>query len=297
MAYPKQLSTVHVETLNDELCIYDWQSKQVHALNPTAAKVWQLCDGQTSPAQMATLLSTQLGVKLDPIQTNALVWKSLKELEKAHLLEGEVAQPAGQTLLSRRQMLKMGLAVALLPVISSILAPTAVEAQSPGSRLVLYAANNSATFNGNLGGRAGADALCAGSANKPAGYSHFRAFISVSATDEIQDMPANYLVPTTLPIVGPNGTQLASNWANLLDGNIDATLLAAGINMAASAGSWWSGSTEFGAVNGTGTCGGWTSSLSLVAAFYGANNSTTAGWLNNGNWTCNNLSAVMCIAF
>lgn len=40
----------------------------------------------------------------------------------------------------------------------------------------------------NLGGRSGADALAAGASNKPAGYNTYKAFISVSATDEIQDL-------------------------------------------------------------------------------------------------------------
>jgi len=122
---------VHVETLNDELCLYDWERKQVHALNPTAALVWQLCDGQTSPAQMAAQLRTQLRAELDMPQAEALVWSSLQQLEQAHLLDDELTPPAGRSFLTRRQMLKMGVAVALLPVISSILAPSPVEAQSP----------------------------------------------------------------------------------------------------------------------------------------------------------------------
>lgn len=56
MQYPQQSSTVHVETLNNELCLYDWERKHVHALNPTVAAVWQWCDGKTSPAQMAERL-------------------------------------------------------------------------------------------------------------------------------------------------------------------------------------------------------------------------------------------------
>ena len=50
MPYPKQAASTHVEQLGSELCIYNWQRKEVHALNPTAARVWQQCDGQTSLA-------------------------------------------------------------------------------------------------------------------------------------------------------------------------------------------------------------------------------------------------------
>ena len=62
MPTPKRAETVHVEQLGDELCIYDWQRKEVHALNPTAARVWQQCDGQTSPQQIAAALAAELNV-------------------------------------------------------------------------------------------------------------------------------------------------------------------------------------------------------------------------------------------
>lgn len=141
MTYPKQSKTVHVEMLNDELCLYDWQRKEVHALNPTAALVWQMCDGQTSPAQMAGRLKSDL----TPAQTKALVWASLEQLRKAHLLAGEIAQPDGRPVLTRRQVLKvLGGAAAgavLMPVVSSIVAPTPVEAQSPVSGPFAYVTN------------------------------------------------------------------------------------------------------------------------------------------------------------
>ncbi len=35
MQHPKKIETVHVETLEGELCIYDWQRMEVHNLNPT----------------------------------------------------------------------------------------------------------------------------------------------------------------------------------------------------------------------------------------------------------------------
>jgi hypothetical protein len=59
MPHPKKIETVHVEKLDKELCIYDWQRMEVHNLNPTAAKVSELCDGQTSPAQMAEKLRAE----------------------------------------------------------------------------------------------------------------------------------------------------------------------------------------------------------------------------------------------
>jgi hypothetical protein len=129
MQHPKQAATVHVETLDGELCIYDWQRMEVHNLNPTAARVWELCDGQTTPQQMAT----QLPGDLTPAQAEELVWLSLKRLEKAHLLENKVVQPAGRQVYTRREMLKgLGVAAVMLPVVSSIVAPGPAAAQSGG---------------------------------------------------------------------------------------------------------------------------------------------------------------------
>ena len=44
--YPRQSPTTHTEQLGDEASVYDWARAQVHALNPTAARVWRQCDGR-----------------------------------------------------------------------------------------------------------------------------------------------------------------------------------------------------------------------------------------------------------
>jgi len=132
MQHPKRIETVHAETLEGELCLYDWQRLEVHNLNPTAARVWELCDGQTTPQEMAA----QLHGDLTPAQAEELVWLALKRLEKANLLDerNKVVQPAGpqREVYSRREMLtKLGVAAIMLPVVSTIVAPSPVEAQSP----------------------------------------------------------------------------------------------------------------------------------------------------------------------
>ena len=127
MKYPCKIQAAHVEELDNELCVYDTERKVVHNLNPTAALVWEQCDGSTSPAQIATKLHAELGTP----HAEDVVWVSLDELKKAHLINGDVTQPAGRSLLNRRTMIK-GMAVAAVPVVVSIVAPSAVQAQSPG---------------------------------------------------------------------------------------------------------------------------------------------------------------------
>jgi len=129
MPYPKQDASIHVEQLGNELCVYNWQRKEVHALNPTAARVWQQCDGHTSLAQLAAMLQADL--QLPDIEAQELAWLTLAQLEKAHLLHEDVVKPARRKVLPRREFLRLGIAAALLPVVHSIMAPTPVAAQSP----------------------------------------------------------------------------------------------------------------------------------------------------------------------
>jgi hypothetical protein len=303
MTYPKQSETVHIETLNDELCLYDWQRKEVHALNPTAAKVWQMCDGQTSPADMAAKLRAELPTDLNASQTEALVRMSLKELDKSHLLAEKSASDvlSGSYSMSRRQFLKLAGGVALgalvFPTVQSILAPSPVAAQSvvvpPVLPLVIFDAGG--TFDGNLGGRAGADAICQASANRPAGYTNVRAFISVSAGDSIANMPANYGIPANAPIVGQNGTQLAANWADLLDSTIAATLDAAGSGNPTDY--FWTGSNDDGTERFGNHCQGWTVNGVFATGELGLDNATT-NWLDSTfSGVCNNSYHLIGIAW
>lgn len=126
---PRKIQTIHVEELENELCVYDWQRKEVHNLNRTAALVWELCDGHTSPTQMAATLRAEF----DTPYAEDVVWMALQELEQAHLLESTDIQPVDRSLMSRRTLIKrMGVAAALLPVVVSIVTPGPVQAQTPG---------------------------------------------------------------------------------------------------------------------------------------------------------------------
>ncbi len=156
--------------------------------------------------------------------------------------------------------------------------------------IMLYTDN--VTHNGNLGGRAGADALCASSASKPTGFGQYRAFISVDAADEIRDMPTNYGVPTTDPIVGSGGT-IATNWANLLYISIDTNLQTA----IGATGPYWTGSTAIGSLTTTSCCTGWTSSNSAGMGNSGLREERSSQWLNFAGIHCDVPVILVCIAY
>ena len=132
VTYPRRSGTTHTEQLGDDASVYDWARAHVHALNPTAARVWRQCDGATSPAAMAADLARG-GVP----EPQAVVDLTLAELTRLHLLEPPVEHDLESPARSRRWLLSRGVAAAMLPAIASIVAPTPLAAQSPQLRPTL----------------------------------------------------------------------------------------------------------------------------------------------------------------
>ena len=114
--------------LEGEKLIYDEKLDKAHCLNRTAALVWEHCDGRTTVAQMARLLESETKSPA----SNEMVWLALRQLEKSHLLEETVARPAQVAGMSRREMVRrLGIVAAItLPLITTIVAPAAVDAAS-----------------------------------------------------------------------------------------------------------------------------------------------------------------------
>ena len=86
----------------DEFVVYDLFRHKVHALNPTAATVWQWCDGTTPLAEMTDRLGTELA--LDRERAEPLLYLALDRLERANLLEARVALPAAYRTVRRRKV-------------------------------------------------------------------------------------------------------------------------------------------------------------------------------------------------
>jgi cysteine-rich repeat protein len=120
----------------------------------------------------------------------------------------------------------------------------------------------SSTHTGNLGGLAGADAICntrAAAANLPGTY---MAWISTN-----QGSPATRFTQSTVQYRLVTGTKVVDNWADLVDGTLDAPI----------------DRTETGAVsvNTASSCGGTTRTVRT--------GTSTAGLVTNA--TCNNFSS------
>lgn len=120
---------------------------------------------------------------------------------------------------------------------------------------------------------------------------NMRAFISVSALDDIAGMPANYGVPEDRKITGPAGVMVADYWADLLDGTIDTTLGEAGV----AADPWWSGSLADGSFDTANNCDGWTSDISKGTS--GKHNKSNDEWISGNTPDCNASRILLCICW
>ncbi len=116
-----------VKGLNEEVLVYDLERDKAHSLNQSAAFVWKKCNGRRTVSEVAEAMSKEFKVPADE-QT---VWLALDQLSKFYLLDEKVTRPAGMPRISRRDMMRIGAAAAFaLPVVISIVAPTAANAQT-----------------------------------------------------------------------------------------------------------------------------------------------------------------------
>ena len=117
-----------VKELPDELLIYDLKHDQAHCLNETAALVWKNCDGHKTVDQLRELMEENAG---SPVPEE-MVWLALDQLETFKLLDETALKPVQFAGMNRRDMVRrVGIAAIALPVILSIVSPTA-QAQASG---------------------------------------------------------------------------------------------------------------------------------------------------------------------
>ena len=89
---PKRAEDVFAMDMEDGLILYNRDSQLVHHLNPTAAIVWGLADGEASVAILAEEIAEQY--ELDPAETLGQIVAMLGELDAMGLVTDSGA-PAG----------------------------------------------------------------------------------------------------------------------------------------------------------------------------------------------------------
>ena len=117
-----------VDDLADEVLVYDLDRHKAHCLNQTAALVWRACDGKTTSVEIGKRLTRKFQTPFN----EQLVWLALRQLDRLHLLEQSVPLPPRLVGISRREMIRdLGVAAAVaVPVVTSIISPTAVQAST-----------------------------------------------------------------------------------------------------------------------------------------------------------------------
>ncbi|MEZ5344774.1 MAG: PqqD family protein [Pyrinomonadaceae bacterium] len=117
-----------VKQLENETLIYDLRKNKAVCLNQTSGFVWNACDGKKTTDQIREELSRNTNSAVD----KEMVWLAIEELKREDLIENPEELPGYFSGLSRRDVIKrIGLtSVIALPLISSVVAPNALFAQS-----------------------------------------------------------------------------------------------------------------------------------------------------------------------
>jgi hypothetical protein len=128
---------VIVKAVDGELLIYDRDRDRAHCLNPLASSIWKLCDGRTTPRQIAAKLSGEIELQTKPSlgSSEQIVLLGLEELRRCHLLEQLDESPVSgrfkvmRSMTRREAIRRIGLGAAVaLPIVATITAPTPAQA-------------------------------------------------------------------------------------------------------------------------------------------------------------------------
>jgi hypothetical protein len=125
---------IAVQAIGAEALLYDERRHMAFCLNATASTVWRHADGTRTIAEIAATAGVELGneigeevvrIAVDDLQRNGLaVWDDGVDSSSA-------ANPAAHVLSRRTMLARLSIgAAALLPVVASIVAPTAAQAYS-----------------------------------------------------------------------------------------------------------------------------------------------------------------------
>lgn len=126
-----EVENIVVQNMPDETLVYHKEHNTAHCLNKTAAAIWKHCDGTLTIAEIADRAARDLNATVN----DEMVWSAIEQFERENLMQGKLARPAGTGGINRRELMRrVGLAaVVAVPLVTSIVAPTAAQAGTPPS--------------------------------------------------------------------------------------------------------------------------------------------------------------------
>src|SRR5256885_1896315 len=118
-----------IRDMTNEILIYDLRRHRAFCLNQTAALIWQCCDGKTPVSRVRTRLERELRRPVD----EELIWMALERFDQTHLLRERLDRSDDFLRFTRRDLMKKigKAAVVAVPLVTSIIAPTAAQAATP----------------------------------------------------------------------------------------------------------------------------------------------------------------------
>jgi hypothetical protein len=84
---PVKLKTLEVNDAEDGLVVYDPSHDVVHHLNPSAAVIFDLCDGTRDPEEIAGVLAEVYGLQTPPVDE---ILVGLRDLVERQLISWNV---------------------------------------------------------------------------------------------------------------------------------------------------------------------------------------------------------------
>jgi hypothetical protein len=83
---PVARADVHFRQLHDGVALYDTSTDTIHILNPVAAYIWTMCDGETTIDHMVDQLTSDTGVSRATAEHD--VRDTIRNLMAKKLLKG-----------------------------------------------------------------------------------------------------------------------------------------------------------------------------------------------------------------
>ena len=117
-----RVSNLVVQSIGNETLVYDLSKNKAMSLNETCSIAWKYCDGKTHINEIIDKHNLH----------KEIIYIALDELQKRDLIQGKKERFIPNNKFERRRFLiKAGAVAAVsLPVISAVVAPLAVSAQS-----------------------------------------------------------------------------------------------------------------------------------------------------------------------
>ena len=89
---PRRLEPLEINEADDGLVVYDPSSDMVHHLNPSAAVIFDLCDGTRDAEAIARILGEAYGLDAPPLEEATA---GLRELRERGLIRWDAQDGAG----------------------------------------------------------------------------------------------------------------------------------------------------------------------------------------------------------